>query len=407
MKVVVTSFGSAGDFNPLLAIAAGLMRRGADVTFVSNPFYADRVRQTGVRFVGAGARFDLFAALEANPAYFESRAGVLRIWNELAVPSIRDTYPVVLDTLSHTGATAVVSHVLGYGGAWAAAKAGVRSVIVSTTSMVWLSRHEPMVFGNRRVPRAARVWLTLAVRYGGGLVARRPLRRLAAGLGAPAVPDIVRAADCNLGVWPEWFRRRAPDDPPRAEPCGFVFDHDDPSQPLRRDVAEFLAAGEPPVVAGFGSAASLHAAERYRAVAQACARLKRRGLLIGASAGAVTPSADVMAVDAAPYVRVFPAAAAIVHHGGFGTCAEALRAGRPSLVTPFAFDQFDTAARVAERGFGRWLRGDPTDPDTVAEGLRSVLSDPAVANGARHAADEIAAHPDGADRAAELIESLA
>ena len=239
----------------------------------------------------------------------------------------------------------------------------------------------------------------------GGLVARRPLAHLAADLGAPPVADIVHDADLNLGVWPEWFRRRAPDDPPRSHTCGFVFDHDEPSQPLRHDLVEFLAAGAPPVVAGFGSAASLHAAQRYRAVAEACGRLGQRCLLIGASADAVAPSPQVMAVDAAPYARVFPAAAAIVHHGGFGTCAEALRAGKPSLVTPFAFDQFDTAARVADRGAGRWLRGDPTDAGAVAAALGSMLRDPSAAIGARQAAAEIASGPDGAERAAELIES--
>src|SRR5262249_61288437 len=113
-----------------------------------------------------------------------------------------------------------------------------------------------------------------------------------------------------------------------------------------------LAAGDAPVIAGFGSAASLHAAERYRTVADACRQLGRRCLLIGSSADAVTRSPNLMAVPSAPYVRTFPAAAVIVHHGGFGTCAEALRAGRPSLVTPFAFDQFDSAARVEDAGLG-------------------------------------------------------
>ena len=405
MNVVVTSFGSAGDFNPLLAVAAALVRRGVSVTFVANPFYEQRIRSTGCRFVGAGQFFDIFAALEANPRYLNVPTGAVAIWNELVVPSIREIYPAVCRAVRDGGARIVVSHLLSYGGAWAAAQTGARSVAVTTTSTAWMSRHQPMILGNWRAPRVVQGSLTVAIRGIGGILMRTAVRRLAAQLGAPRVLDIVRAADLNLGTWPEWYRPPASDDPPRARMCGFVFDPVDAMPPLASDLAAFLAAGEPPIVAGFGSAASLHAAERYRAVAQACARLGRRCLLIGASAevGAATQS---MAVPSAPYARVFPAAAAIVHHGGFGTCGEALRAGRPSLVMPFAFDQFDSAARFEDAGLGHWLRGAADRADVVAAGLDFILRDPRVADATQAAATRIATSEDGADRAAELIEAL-
>ena len=407
MHVVVTSFGSDGDFNPLLAIAGALVRRGVAVTFVANPFYERRVRVTGSRFVGAGKFLDVFAALQANPRYLSTGKGAVAIWKELVAPSIREIYPVVRDTVREVGATAVVSHLLSYGGIWAAARTGVRDVVVTTTPAAWLSRHQPMVFAKWRAPRMVQGALTVVLRGLGEIVLRQALRRLAVEVGAPLVPDVVPAADLNLGVWPEWFRPPAPDDPPRARMCGFVYDHVDASQqPLPRDVESFLAAGDLPVVAGFGSAASLHAADRYRAVASACEKLRKRCILIGSSADVVAPTRDMMVVGSAPYARMFPAASAIVHHGGFGTCAEALRAGRPSLVTPFAFDQFDTAARVHDAGLGRWLVGNANDAGATAAALDSVLRSAPLTMATRDAAAKIAAVPDGADRAAELIEAL-
>jgi UDP:flavonoid glycosyltransferase YjiC (YdhE family) len=248
--------------------------------------------------------------------------------------------------------------------------------------------------------------ISVALRWLGRLVMGPAVRRLANELGAPPIADIVAAADLNLGVWPEWFRRPAPDDPPRSHLCGFVFDPVDLAPPLPREVETFHAAGEAPVIAGFGSAASLNATERYRAVAAACDKLGRRCLLIGASADGVAANGRTMSVRAAPYARVFPAASMIVHHGGFGTCAEALRAGRPSLVTPFAFDQFDTAARVGGASLGRGLSGDPTRADNVAAGIDSIARSPALSASAREAAARIAAAPDGADRAAALVLEL-
>ena len=406
MNVVVASFGSDGDFNPLLAIAAALVRRGVAVTFVANPFYERRVKSTGSRFVGAGPFRDIFAALTANPRYLSTGRGGVAIWKELAVPSIRETYPAVRETVREVGATAVVSHVLSCGSIWAALETGARNVVVTTSCSAWLSRHQPMVFANWRAPRWVQAGLTVALRGVGEVVARRVLRRLAVQIGAPAFPDILPPADLNLGVWPEWFRPSAPDDPPRARMCGFVFDAVDAAQPLSHDVESFLAAGDAPVVAGFGSAASLHAAERYRAVADACATLGRRCVLIGHSADAVAPNSNLMVVRSAPYARVFPAASAVVHHGGFGTCAEALRAGKPSLITPFAFDQFDTAARLHDAGLGRWLVGKANGASAMAATLDSLLRSAPIRSAARAAAETIAAAPAGADRAAELIATL-
>jgi rhamnosyltransferase subunit B len=234
------------------------------------------------------------------------------------------------------------------------------------------------------------------------IVLRRTLYKLAFEIEAPVV-DNMRCAALNLGVWPEWFRPPTLDDPPRAHMCGFVFAPS--SQPLPSSVESFIACGEPPIVAGFGSAASLHATDRYRAIAHACNKLGRRCLLIGPSAEVVELAANAMTIASAPYQKVFPAASVIVHHGGFGTCGEALRAGKPSLITPFAFDQFDTAARLHRAGLGQWLRK-KNSAKVVAAALDSILRNTSLASAARATAMKIATAPDGADRAAELIARL-
>jgi rhamnosyltransferase subunit B len=404
MNVVVTSFGSDGDFNPLLAIAGALVRRGVAVTFVANPFYERRIKSTGSCFIGAGKFFDVFAALEANPGYFRTSAGVAAIWRDLIVPSVRAIYPAVRDTVRKISAKVVVSHVISYGGAWAAAETGVASVIVTTAPSAWLSRHQPTVFGNWRTPRILQGPMTMAMRGMTAIVFRRALRKLAIEIGAPVV-DNMRCAAANLGVWPEWFRPAVPDDPPRAHMCGFVLDRHT-SQPLPSNVESFLAWGEAPIVAGFGSAASLHAADRYRAIAKACEKLGRRCVLIGPSAEGVAPAPNTMTIAAAPYTKVFSAASVIVHHGGFGTCGEALRAGKPSLIMPFAFDQFDTAARLHDAGLGRWLRGKANSAEVIAAALDSILRNASLASAAQAAATKIATAPNGDDLAAELIATL-
>ena len=408
MDVVVTSFGSAGDFNPLLAIAHALVRRSVGVSFVANPFYEERVRATGSRFVPAGDRIDVFGVLASDRRYVDPLTGAFALWRDLAVPSIRATYPAVLETVRTVGAAAVVSHMTAYGGTWAAEAARVPSVLVTTTPWAWFSRRNPAVFGRRRLPRIVQSWQSAATSLAIGMTLGRSLQRLAGELGIGITADIMRdsarRAALNVGLWPDWLRGPSPDDPPRAVPCGFAFDPID--APVSGDVERFLRAGTPPVVVGFGSAFILHAADRFRAAALACERIGRRCLLIGAPPDLVPATPDRMIVPSAPYARVFPHAALVVHHGGFGTSAEALRAGKPSVVTPFAFDQFDTGARLEDAKLGIWYRDAVDRPDALAAAFARALGDDALRIAAAGAAARIAAQGNGAGRAAELVSAL-
>ena len=85
--------------------------------------------------------------------------------------------------------------------------------------------------------------------------------------------------------------------------------------------------------------------------------------------------ASVLAIDYAPHGPLFARAAAVVHHGGIGTLGEALRAGRPMLVVPFAHDQPDNAARVERLGVARVLRRSESSADVLAAELEALLDD--------------------------------
>ena len=78
-----------------------------------------------------------------------------------------------------------------------------------------------------------------------------------------------------------------------------------------------------------------HPGDFYRVSIEAAKRLGRRAVLLGAKdiSGLISP--QILALPYAPYSRVFPCAAAIVHQGGSGTTGQVLRAGRPSLCVPF------------------------------------------------------------------------
>jgi UDP:flavonoid glycosyltransferase YjiC (YdhE family) len=107
--------------------------------------------------------------------------------------------------------------------------------------------------------------------------------------------------------------------------------------------------------------------------------------------------------DYAPFSAVLPRAAALVHHGGIGTSAQALAAGRPQLVMPMTFDQPDNAARLQRLGVGRSLPPERFRGAAVARELGALLESAAVT---RRCAD-IARRFDGIDpvgRTCQVIE---
>jgi rhamnosyltransferase subunit B len=90
-------------------------------------------------------------------------------------------------------------------------------------------------------------------------------------------------------------------------------------------------------------------------------------------------SADIIAVKYVPYSQIFPHAAAIVHQGGVGTTAQALRSGRPTLIMPYSYDQPDNAARVERLGTSRTISRQHYRASRVAKELRELLDNPQYA----------------------------
>jgi sterol 3beta-glucosyltransferase len=87
----------------------------------------------------------------------------------------------------------------------------------------------------------------------------------------------------------------------------------------------------------------------------------------------------VFAIEEAPHDWLFPRMAAIVHHGGAGTTGAAIRAGKPSVVTPFIADQFAWARLLNARGFAAApLPHQDLTADTLAAAIKTALSDEAM-----------------------------
>src|SRR6185437_11463475 len=113
----------------------------------------------------------------------------------------------------------------------------------------------------------------------------------------------------------------------------------------------------------------------------------------------------VIAVDYVPYQSILPRACVVVHHGGVGTTSQALLAGVPTLIVPFAFDQSDNAEHARKLVTSRTLYRNNYHAPRVADELHEILARPAYRRGALEVRQKLR-QEDGPGRAADLIEQV-
>ncbi len=406
MRIVFASLGSLGDLHPLLALAREAERRGHAPVIAASEAYRKYAGDLGFEFRMIRPDF------EPDPArlehLFHPRLGPGRLMREEIFSRVRETYADLLAACA--GADFLVVGELLYVAPLVAGTLGLpwANAILAPTS--FLSACDPCVLAPAPALHALRHlgrWPHRLVFALGRWVTKRwsaPLQSLRRELGLPPgaspVFDAKHSPLLVLALFPSFLAKAQPDWPARVVQTGFPFF----SQPGRPEVeaklAAFFEAGPPPIVFTFGSSVVHIARDFYQFAADASRALGRRAiLLLGKNPPPARLSADVLALTYAPLEAVLPRAAAVVHQGGIGTCAEALRAGLPSLVIPFGFDQPDNAERLRGLGAARILRRNQVSVRMLTAGLREILDDPGPAERARKLA---ASMNPGADLAASL-----
>jgi UDP:flavonoid glycosyltransferase YjiC (YdhE family) len=158
------------------------------------------------------------------------------------------------------------------------------------------------------------------------------------------------------------------------------------------DLVNFLQAGPPPVYVGFGSMLSRKPEETADLVLKALARTGQRAVLSSGWGGLKKENLPetVFMVGSIPHSWLFPKMAAIVHHGGAGTTGEGLRAGIPSIITPFFGDQPFWGHRVYELGVGpRPIPRRHLTVNNLSEAIQCAITDRAMQKNAANLGERI------------------
>ena len=414
-RIIVMPLGSAGDVHPFVEVALALRRRDHDVSVMVNPHFAPLLARVGLPFVPTGTAEE-YHALLGHPDLWHEHRGVRVLADAVqrhGAQAIR-----LLRTQGGDGAPLLVAPGAAFGARIVHEALGFPLVTLHLQPSSFVSARDTAVPHARL--RSINRWPAPLKRLFLAVVDRLSDRALGPGanalraeLGLPPVRHILRewwhSPQRVIGLFPDWYAPVQPDWPSQARLTGFPLpDEADaaPTPSLDAWLSEADATGARPVVFVAGSN-NRQASGFFRAGAEACHRLGRRGLLLTRFAEQV-PSplpTGVRHAEYAPFGRVLPLAAAIVHHGGIGTAAQALRAGCPQLVMPTALDQPDNAARLERLGVAHTLPPAAFNGRNAARELDALLA----SNETRRACLAAARRFEGIDpvtRTCELIEEI-
>jgi vancomycin aglycone glucosyltransferase len=376
MRVLLMSYGSRGDVEPMVGLALQLRSLGAEVQMCAPPDFAELLDGVGVPLVPIGR--------PVRPTVTGAVTGTAPLpvegMSQRAAALVAATYEAV--AAAAEGCDAVVATGLipaGAGARSVAEKLGIHYVWVAFfPSYLPSPHHPPHAWPGRPLPPEVtdnRVLWNLDTDnvnalFGGAINTHR------ASIGLPPV-DNVRdhvltdrpwlAADPSLGPWLE------PADLDVVQTGAWIRPDE---RPLPADVEAFLDAGTPPVYVGFGSMPMRDSDGVARAVIEAVRAQGRRVLVARgwADLALIDDEDDCFAVGEVNQQALFRRVAAVVHHGGAGTTTTAARAGAPQVVVPQMADQPYWAGRVAALGIGAAHEGPTPTTESLSAALTTALA---------------------------------
>ena len=403
MRVLLSTIGSRGDVQPLVALALQLRSLGQEVRLCVPPDFHDWIDSLGIPVTLIGPELRKLTASSSPAMPAAPSPEQLRRMAEASVAAQFETI-----TAAARGCEIIVAATaLQIAARSVAETMGIPYIFAAYCPAVLPSpHHAPPVLGTRgQTPAPAtadnrELWARDAERFNDTFAAVLNSHRASAGL-APV--DDVRshiftdrpwlASDPTVGPWPD------PADRAVFQTGAWILPDE---RPLSAELETFLDVGEPPVYFGFGS---LRAPQGLSEVMVETARALGRRAIVARGWADLSPvdnEPDCLGLGEVNQQALFKRVAAVIHHGGAGTTTAAARAGAPQVVIPQMYDQHYWAQRVHRLGIGTaHAPGSPTT-DSLTSALEHTLQ-PDVA--ARAQSIATAVRSDGAQVAAQGVMS--
>jgi sterol 3beta-glucosyltransferase len=351
MKLTVVTYGTEGDTRPIVALCRGLIDANHEVKLLTAAGNLNSARALGVPHSAlAGDIRDWMRSIRQTPSFVPGKTSIRatsQALKRLADENSATWLQQVLDTAVGSHAL-IASGLAGYVASSAAEKLSIPLVGAGMIPLTPTSAFPSPLVRPHAAPGWVNRWSYQLVNESMWRIFQKATNAARAHAGLSPGKKIWRGYPMLYGVSPTLLPRPA-DWPDDAHLCGQWFHPSAAYQPSP-SLSDFLSAGEPPIYLGFGSLAGLDKVGLFELAVDAVG--SRRTILYPGWREADPPPLppNIFLLGDTPHDWLFPRTSLAIHHGGSGTTHSAARAGVPSVVLPFAADQFFWADRLRRLG---------------------------------------------------------
>lgn len=379
LNILIYAMGTGGDIDPMLGVGREFKNRGHQVTVLSNDYFKQTIADAELDFVSVGTleqyhkgnsidawqigndtdNFEFYHAPAFEPAFnyiknLENKPGTVLISlaeeNGAAVAALQRKIPFIKFILSANA---------------------IFSAISPPAPQCWTITKKLPKFVIRFMLRTFRKHNSMRM-YDSPTAAEYLATRER--LGCPLKFQKKSSAILQLCFFPEWYGMRPKDWPADIKLLGFHLANR-PNLSLRREMDLLFERIESPIVFTSGTGVK-DVTEVFREGRKICELLQIPGLFVGGDAGKnLLDGSDLCThMSYIDFEYALPKSRAIIHHGGVGTTAQAIRAGIPQLIRPIKYDQPDNANRISKLGLGAYVLPEFFTAEIVAPILSSLMT---------------------------------
>lgn len=377
LKIIIYALGTGGDIDPMVGVGIELQRRGYEIAFLSNNYFKPRILAAGFEFVSVGTVEQYH---KGNTPEAWERTNRTDNFEHYHAPAFEPAFEYVRK-LSGSN-TLVLSLGEENGARVAAGKFNIPFIEFILSPNIIFSAFNPPAPTSWVMPSHIPQFI---MRF---LLRRNRKAQFKRFCSSPHTAEYRAARErvhcplkfrgkstplLQIGFFPEWFGMRAKDWPENIRLVGFpLLNH--ASSSSRSELDALIEKLGSPIIFTSGTGVK-DVEDLFKEGRKICEQLQVPGLFVGGNSGIEFLQGSNLCthMDYIDFEYALPKALAIIHHGGIGTTAQAIKAGIPQLIRPLKYDQPDNADRIYKLGLGTYVMPEKFKAEQVVPMIGNML----------------------------------
>jgi UDP:flavonoid glycosyltransferase YjiC (YdhE family) len=398
MKIALTTIGSRGDIQPFIALGIELQKHGHSTVILTHPWAEQVVNFYGLKHIPVGDDIDIN---DAAKQFVENSTNNLKGFKfalTFIFRRLRNCHKDFLTGLMDFDL--VIGH-----GIVGKAEADMLEKPFITISIETMGLQKEY-WKTRNIIRETALFLTDKLM---GVIFGKPYIKFRKDIGAPPLSKKDKYPYLAIVPIPLFLQKPHRAWKRKTELTGFLFAEAPKEFAPPEDLTEFINKGEKPILVTFGSMFHTHdqTLELFNVICDAVAISASRAILImpDLKDADIEIPEYIFLTDQIPYSWLLKQVTLVVHHFGFGTTAEVLKAGLPSIPIPHIFDQKIRASKVYKSGYAhKPLQVQKITGNTLSNAIINVKNNPELRKRCQDAEKKIS-RENGVKKAAYLIDN--